>query len=366
MAAPRDTARRLCETFLPETDDRDAYAHWTEIGFDHIAKNYAGAGTTCGFLPHWLLWRLGCRDNTLVNRACPDEELTYLDASNLSILLPTRERPRASWVPLITAARTREVASGRGPTTGDFIIIRGRNWKDKDGKRTQDSSHIFVLLDVKRADGKEVVWRVAQCGGTNNARQQAGHITTITGKVVEEAVPEGAEPYMAPGPNIVFHAQIIGEPPNFPRRVIGWTNLDAIGFGATPDASFTALFEQRRNQTTLNDNAKIAEWLGWWALDEPGETYVLLERGHEASLIDYRYGSYACTAGGLWTRSGNTLDIAWDNGTQESWLVSRAWTPKPRTEAKPLGNAPMLQRLVLPPRQAPANLPPKWRFAAAA
>src|SRR5436305_6156829 len=116
MASMRDSVLTLCETFLPETTVRNDILHWTQIGFDHIAKNYGeGAGTTCGFLPHWLLWRLGCRDATLVNRTCRGEGFRFRISENLMIFQSIGKRVVSSWVPVKTADDTMKLMK---PTTG--------------------------------------------------------------------------------------------------------------------------------------------------------------------------------------------------------------------------------------------------------
>jgi hypothetical protein len=367
MGSRRETVVRLCEAFLPETDVRNEYLHWNQIGFDHIAKDYGqGSGTTCGFLPHWLLWRLGCRDNTLVNRSCPDEGLTFRIGENLSIFQPTAKRPRPSWVPLDTEQKTRDAAAGRGPAPGDFVIIRGGFWKDADGNRTRDSAHIFVLLDVTQADGKKVVWRVAQTGVSNDALQQGGQIKTLTGELREGEVLEGNQ--MHKGPNLVFVADILGEEPNFPRRVIGYNNLDAVSFGAAPDESFTRLFQNRRTEAAINGPNKIMEWLGWWQL-EPANgiiplapTYLLLDRGHEAyRLQKVNIGPHVCTAAGVWTRAGSKLEVEWDDGSpRQSWTITKTFVPREKTEGTPLvPSAGPLTRL----KKAPTELPARWLAA---
>ncbi len=366
MESRRNLVARLCKLFLPETDDLNQLAHWKQIGFDHIAKDYGqGSGTTCGFLPHWLLWRLGCRDDTLVNRSCPDEGLTFRTGQNLSIFLPLNKRARPAWLALDSEPKTGDVANGKGPQRGDFVIIRGGLWKDSSGNRTRDSAHIFVLLDVIRADGKTVVWRVAQTGISNNAREQGGQIKTLTGELKDTDVMDGDSPQYK-GPNLVFVADILGEEPNFPRRVIGYNNLDAVGFGATPDASFTTLFENRRGEAASNSPNAIMEWLGWWRLDSangfiPSEpTYLLLDRGHEVYRLEkVNVGPHTCAAAGIWTRKGTTLDVQWDDGTpDQSWTVARTFVPNTQTTGTPLSaRTGALSKLKKPPEDVPL----RWR-----
>ena len=56
MAPIREHAALLIDSYVP-SDTGDGR-------FDHIAKDYGGLGTTCGYLCHWLMWRLGS-DNTV-------------------------------------------------------------------------------------------------------------------------------------------------------------------------------------------------------------------------------------------------------------------------------------------------------------
>ncbi len=365
MADPnplRAAAVRLCEAFLPETSKRGEYLHWRQIGFDHIAKDYGqGFGTTCGFLPLWMLWRLGCRDNTLVNRAAPNEGLTYRIGENISIF-SARKRP--SWIRLDSEIDTRAVANGGGPKPGDACVIRGGNWKNpQTGVRDRDSAHIMVLLEVLKADGKKIQWRVAQTGVSNDALQQGGQITTLNAELREGDTPEANGTHK--GPNIIFVANILNEEPNFPRRLIGWSTLEKVGLGAVPKAAFTDLFQARRLEAAENSPGKIMEWLGWYQIADPGgfvplaPSFLLLDRGHEAyRLAKVNVGPYLCQAAGVWTRSGATLQVQWDDGRRQSWTVQRLFTPKVKTEGTPLSaNTGLLTMLP----KAPDVLPLNWR-----
>lgn len=244
MSAPRDRIVDFCKLRLPQTKAMGEFIHWNEVGFDNLAKDYGqGFGTTCGFLPHYLLWRFGCRDNSLVNRSAPVEGLTYHIAQNLSLFQPGTKQPRQSWNALDTEQKTRDVAKGGVVKPGDFVIIRGDFWKNKStGVRDLDSSHIFVLLEEVENKGKDVTWLVAQSGASNNAYEQAAHITTLKGELREGEVMDLGRPHK--GPNLVFVANILNEEPNFPRRVVGYTNLDAVGFGAAGEAKFHQLVDR--------------------------------------------------------------------------------------------------------------------------
>lgn len=77
----RDFAMELISKYVPSTTGDPRFAE--------IIKNYGGNGTTCGFLCHWLIWRLGCRDSTLVNRSEPADGLHYVDGANISRIFNT-------------------------------------------------------------------------------------------------------------------------------------------------------------------------------------------------------------------------------------------------------------------------------------
>lgn len=354
----RETIIELCEKLLPETTDRASYCHWNEIGFDHIAKDYGqGSGTTCGFLPHWLLWRLGCQDASVVNRSAPEQNLKYRIGENLSIF-----STHASYVRVDGKLASAMASNKGGPKPGDFVIIRGGFWKNKEtGVRDRDSAHIFVLLDVVKADGKSVTWRIAQTGVSNDAMQQGGQIMTLTGKLKDEDVLEGKTAMK--GPNLVFVANILGEEPNFPRRVSAYVDIEQIALGAVPNAMFTKLFETRKDEAARNDPNTIYPWLGWYEEASPGgfimmhPTYILLERGHEATRLTRGLGPHMVDANGVWTRTGDKLEIQWRDGRRQAWEVKTTFVPKPATTGTPLsGNGGTLNRL----KKMPDELPAKW------
>src|SRR5262249_21777979 len=86
MSLDRDMAVALMQAYLPEagTDGSGGVALGSVI-FEHIARDY-GSGTTCGFLPHWMLWRLGCTDTNLINRFEPDGGFRYANGQNIARL----------------------------------------------------------------------------------------------------------------------------------------------------------------------------------------------------------------------------------------------------------------------------------------
>lgn len=369
MPAPRKAIVELCKKLLPDTTDRNKMVHWNQVGFDNIAKDYGqGQGTTCGFLPHWLLWRFGCSDTTLVNRSEPMEGHRYRIGEVLSIFQPSKSQARPSWVKM-DKTNTPDLFKGQGPQPGDPIIIRGGYWKDKTtGVRNVDSAHIMVLLEVVSTTPSSVKWRVAQAGNNNNAGEQAAHITVIEGRL-EEGTTKEANADVA-GPHLLFRADITGEE-NFHRRVTGYCNIDALSWGTTPSARLLSLIDEHWSLPAINTAAKVNPWLGWYAVDDPGgfikkdKTLILLHRGHEAYRLERTLGPYFCVARGVWTLQGKTATVDWDDGMPtQSWDMATTWVPREATIGTPTtGNTGRLTRLMkveYPPKGVPDWVTPNW------
>jgi hypothetical protein len=75
----RDKAMKLCALYLP--------CFRGDAHFAEICQDFGGLGTTCGYLPGWILFRLGCRDRNLVNRSAAEQGLVYRAGANLSALV---------------------------------------------------------------------------------------------------------------------------------------------------------------------------------------------------------------------------------------------------------------------------------------
>lgn len=100
-----------------------------------INGDYGGGGTTCGFLVHWLMWRLGCRVKGLVNRTDAECGLNYVIGKNIS---------RVRWNPFF------EIYSGGLPQPGDIVFI---------SNGPSNTEHVFCFLEEN--DG---VWTSADAG----------------------------------------------------------------------------------------------------------------------------------------------------------------------------------------------------------
>lgn len=103
--------------------------------FQEIINGDYGGGTTCGFLAHWLMWRLGCRVRGLVNRTEPDGGLNYVNSKNVA---------RIRWNNYF------KVYKGGTPLPGDIVFV-------SNGPPATE----HILLFLKNEDG---VWTSADAG----------------------------------------------------------------------------------------------------------------------------------------------------------------------------------------------------------
>jgi Hemopexin len=159
--------------------------------FDDVAKDWTGGGTTCGFLCHWLLYKLGCTDTSLVNRNAPDAGLSYVDGKNISKLYHGGSAPFLVW----------STKLGRyTPKPGDLVFIKAD---------TNLTEHVFVFLSEEVGDDGNYWWNTAEAGQTNDAGKQCARLKRrqrlISGNTLK----------------------VSGNSPE--RNVIGWVDLDLLG-----------------------------------------------------------------------------------------------------------------------------------------
>lgn len=186
----RARAVRLIQSYVPsETGDAK---------FAEISKDYGGIGTTCGYLTGWLLWRLGAKDNRIVNREQAADGLKYHVAENISRLVGGA-KALGAW---------RTLADGL-PKPGDMAYYAtnpppgpppaGWNWHE----------HVNVVLDAGPDE-----WRTADGGRTVNGHQAAEIVT-------RKRVGSDKLDYLGG-----------------PRSIIGWVDLDAVPLEAPPTGPF--------------------------------------------------------------------------------------------------------------------------------
>ncbi len=136
----RTRAVELCRAYVP-CDKGDAV-------FDEICRDYGDIGTTCGYLPSWLIWRLGAKASRLVNRTDSVRGFTYRVGKNIATI---------RWQP-----EFRLYISGMQPEPGDVFFV-------SDGP--PESEHVGIVLDVEGD-----VWTCAEGGQRNQENQQCMRI----------------------------------------------------------------------------------------------------------------------------------------------------------------------------------------------
>lgn len=115
--------------------------------FKFIAKDFGGKGTTCGFLPHALMYVLGCRDPKQVNRTEPG--LKYIPGWNL------RQIWNAGRAPF------KRFSLGSKPEPGDIVYV---------SNGPPNTEHVFVFLGAVIENG--VTYWLSADGGQRNTKNQ--------------------------------------------------------------------------------------------------------------------------------------------------------------------------------------------------
>jgi hypothetical protein len=152
-AAPdrRAQALALLAEYVP-SDTGDAH-------FGEIAQDYTGGGTTCGFLCHWLMWRLGARDPAIVNRNDPANGLSYVDGRNMSMIYHNGEAPFV------------KAKGDLRPGPGDIILI-SEDPPNPVPKGHKFVEHVMVIVGSRQDDAGRTWWDTAEAGQTNQAGAQ--------------------------------------------------------------------------------------------------------------------------------------------------------------------------------------------------
>jgi hypothetical protein len=185
----RRNAEYLLNWALPFKPGDETYAE--------VCKDYGGSGTTCAFLCHWLMWRLGVIDVSRINRAegagKERPALTYTHGANISRIVQDYKPP------FVKTYGTNAWLVGKRPDVGDICFI----FEAPSGP--QVTEHVFCFMSGE-ATGP---WRTAEAG------QDFG----THGKFRTDRV-------LLPG------LKLSGNSPN--RHLMGWLPLDELEFGPPP------------------------------------------------------------------------------------------------------------------------------------
>jgi hypothetical protein len=145
----RDFALKLVTGYVPFDDGDAKYAE--------VCKDYGNVGTTCGYLPQWMMWRLGVRDPKIINRTDPASGLRYTGGANISKIWQGSKYPFVDYHP-----------GGPLPEVCDIGYV---------SNGPPLTEHVFVILAVAPPgpDGS-IVLTVAEAGQTNTAGKQCARI----------------------------------------------------------------------------------------------------------------------------------------------------------------------------------------------
>lgn len=163
-----------------------------------------GFGTTCGFLCHWLLWRLGCTNHEIINRSAPGFP-TYRPGANISRLY------QGGKPPFIRTVNATAIRDGLRPQLGDIVFI-----KTDPNNRTGAGEHVCVFLEETTENGR-IVWKSADAGQKNSAGQECARFVT------REFIPFGSGGKLRRD--------------GFDRVIMGWLSLANLNFGPPPVAN---------------------------------------------------------------------------------------------------------------------------------
>lgn len=170
----RDFAVQLVRGYVPFDDGDAKYAE--------VCKDYSNAGTTCGYLPHWMMWRLGVRSN-LVNRNEPKYGLHYVPGANISKIWNAGKFPFQNTKPEVL------------PLPGDICFISAG---------PPITEHVFVVLSTSPMSDGSVTFEVAEAGQTNTQGKQCARIHKP-----------------------IYMGSMVGT-----RRLVGWVNLQDLTYAA--------------------------------------------------------------------------------------------------------------------------------------
>ncbi|TCZ53401.1 hypothetical protein [Roseicella aquatilis] len=205
-----------------------------------VSETNTGSGTTCGFLPAWFLWRLGCIDGNLVNRTCRSAGgaivSTYEAGWNICAVRGAcareardaqgnvrvvKRRQHACYVKIHDhAENTRRFAAGElRPRLGDIIHVNTQPGTNRD--------HVFIYLnDFEDPDGTER-WQTAEAGGPTpeyaGKQMEAPFWREQAVFSNKRTVAQGAGPI-----RLLSREPGMRSPVSDTRTLMGWVDLDRI------------------------------------------------------------------------------------------------------------------------------------------
>jgi hypothetical protein len=142
---------------------------WGDAKSKQVCPGYApGFGTTCGFLCHFLMWRLGVKDATRVNWNDPSRGLKMGLDANIKRIYLGGAPPFVRCASMAKGVKMpNPLVAGKRPLLGDIVFIF-------EPGGTQSTEHVFVFRKEERR-GSELVWHTSEAGqpgakGSTDAR----------------------------------------------------------------------------------------------------------------------------------------------------------------------------------------------------
>jgi hypothetical protein len=165
--------------------------------------DFAGVGSTCGYLPSWLFHRLGCNDARIINRTDLDHGLRYSVGHNIDRLVNGAKALGAS----------RTLASGP-PLPGDGVFY-------SNGPST--SEHVAVVLDASTS-----AWQTADAGLRNDRNAQCARLVSrnVDPKTGKASFSDGPRSVVA-----IFDLERIVPPLAPGTDLLTWLGLASTAFG---------------------------------------------------------------------------------------------------------------------------------------
>jgi hypothetical protein len=283
MGLDRQQAVQLLTSYFPVTGTFGQ----GQIGFDHIAKDYGGSGTTCGFPTHWVLWRLSCDDSALVNRYEPDTGFTYTDGENLSKIAG-----HSAFVRLDNSKNNREqfLNGSIRPRPGDTIFITGGKKTDAKGKEKYDE-HVYMVIGEPTGSAKDKIeWPVTNSGMGEEGKQK-GKIISARG-----VSRKGGE----------WKDTLDG------RTLLGWLDIDKLNAGTNPNVpSWDFLAAHSLEPSSGPPRAENV--IGVWKISKPySDSFYVFYKGHRVFRV--ASGNLSIfTDKGVWFPQAGKIFIYWES-----------------------------------------------------
>ena len=164
MVILRNYAMRLIDENVPFRRGDAKYKEIVETtGWVKTPNN---PGTTCGFLCHWLMWKLGVGDPTILNWKDDTRQTQWKIGQNISKIWNGGKRPFVQITePYAPPARQNPIVNMLelggsmgigGPQPGDSVFIR-------EPGGAANSEHVFVFLRSRKTTAG-VEWDTAEAG----------------------------------------------------------------------------------------------------------------------------------------------------------------------------------------------------------